>query len=247
MKTLLLSLLCLAACYAPDLSKVHYTCDEKNPFCPDGQSCIAGCCGGPPCGDEPAPGRDGGAGDGSAPDGGNADLVSPSWDPAAPPANIPACKSGRKGWQLTTKMAACQAGSLLPDGICNDLQGWTPCQANQLTQQQCSSVPWGFFGSRQHGRQDSRTPDGTMQCTWNGGAGATSTEQRFIFGCGKAGAVVTWDITENPCGGFQRAIPCHGGTFSAPSSWSCPYGTNTDQDAGQVAADPMDGELCCHA
>lgn len=180
-------------------------------------------------------------------DPGGADMAM-GWDQNAPATPIAACRAPRKGWQLTGKMAACQTGPQFPDQICNDVQGWVPCQANQLTAAQCSSIPWGFFGSRQHGRQDTATPDSTMSCTWNGGAGATSTEQRFIFGCGNAGAVVTYDIAENPCGGFQRAVPCHGSPFSAASSWDCPYPANTDQDAGQVStSDMLDGELCCHA
>jgi hypothetical protein len=47
--TIALFLLSLASCYSPDLTKVRYTCDPANPFCPDGLSCVERCCGGPPC------------------------------------------------------------------------------------------------------------------------------------------------------------------------------------------------------
>jgi len=174
--------------------------------------------------------------------------AAPAWDKNEPASAIAACKSGRKGHQLTSKMAACVANTTGVDQVCNDLQGWAPCQANQLSADLCAAVPWGFFGSRQHGRGLSQTPDASMVCSWNGGAGSTSTEQRFIFGCGKAAGATTYDITDSPCGGFQRAIPCHSNMFSAASSWDCRYMSNSDTDAALVTTSDMaDGELCCHA
>jgi hypothetical protein len=180
--------------------------------------------------------------DGGAPAGDMADR----WNPNLPAVAISACKGASKGYLLTAKVAACQNAGLLVDQVCNDTQGWAPCQANVLGPADCAAIPWGFFGSRQHGRQATATPDATMVCTWNGGAGATSTEQRFIFGCGKAPAMVTYDIAANPCGGFNRALPCHGSPFSAGSTWDCPYFSNTDQDADRVSTtEPKDGQLCC--
>ena len=267
---IILSVACSSTSSAP-LVQTGFACAEGH-VCPGDQPCLyvkgidRHCCGGVACkadffacGASSECGTDrkcegGGcvpcltAGCQEAGDGGTTsghDLAS-HWDQNQPAMNIAACKTGRNGWMLGSKMAACLVGSGSPDQSCNDLQGWAPCTANQLSAELCAAVPWGFFGSKSHGRQATQTPDSSMICSWNGGAGGTSTEQRFIFGCGTAAGATTYAITDSPCGGFQRAIPCHGSPFSASSSWDCPYYNNNDTDADRAQAnDQRDGELCC--
>lgn len=250
MRNLLLTFLFLIGC-KHDTTE-GYFCPAERPLCPAGYKCIDECCGGPPCGsnqwmpDYQSPDTD--LRSVAAADllPGAADL---GLDKNTPPTSIDACRLrvGLVGWQLTPKVAACQAANIGASSTCNDLLGWSPCEANQLPGDLCGALLWGFFGSNAHGRQPVSTmPDSSMIFTWQGG-GPTSTEQRFVYGCGKANAVVTWDVSSNPDGGFTRAVPCHGNSFSAPSSWDCPYNDNSDQDARAVIADPMDGELCCHS
>lgn len=227
-KTLAVVLL-LAACYQPDLSRVRYTCDVAAPRCPDKQSCVAGCCGGPPCGAE------------ASPDGGTQDP--PTWDPNARPTSTPGCRSGT-GYVLGPNAVACPAVLAAPGDItsmCGD--GWELCPLNPLTVERCNTVPWGFFAASPRGMQLHVPPDESLVCSWSGPG--SDANQRFLLGCGTT-AKTPYDLPI-PCGGFSRAVICNSGGAEAPTTWACPFGAvpGNEDFARVTQPNPTDGVLCC--
>lgn len=218
----------LAACYAPDLGSVHYTCDAANPFCPDGQQCINGCCGGPPCKAPPSGGPDGSTTGGK---------ICASDEPVAMPntADVVGCMGKFAEGQLAT--------------LCGS--DFELCETNPMSDSVCATIPDHFFASKQIACQLSTgtTPRTGFRCDWT--CDTSQSSRRYVLGCGKSdgGPVVLTYAVDPPlprCGGFNRATACDNGQFPA-SQWQCmPSSPPTDADLSKlVNGDAQDGALCC--
>lgn len=229
MRISLLASLLLVGCYAPDLSHVRYTCDERNPICPGTLACVQGCCGGPPCGDSLTPplGQDGGT------------TAPVDW--TQPPGAAPGCASGR-GYVLGPKAVACPgafaSGQLL--GRC--AAGWTLCPTSPLSVVDAAKVPYLFVGAA-HGTQAGRIPDSTMACSW---ASAPASNYFFLFGIGAVGRALVHDSSaQGRCGLYSSALECV--SSGSQQFWQCPLGAMPGESDWSQVANPIetDGVLCC--
>lgn len=205
----LLSLGTFAACYSPDLSGVHYSCDQTNPYCPDGQTCINGTCAFP--GDTPA-----------------GDLGNPDGGPAAS-----GCKAGG-GTQLGGDVWACPGkfsvvrGPDVPhaDQLC--ASGYGLCtQAGSADLAKCKMLT-GFFAAKADAKGDKGTmaPD-AIACD----PPKNGNDAHFYPGCGKSAQATVIDITHS-CVGFSQVVECHFGGV-----WGCLSNTPLDQADNTIATD----------
>lgn len=224
-----LSLGTAAACYSPDLSGVHYICDENNPYCPDGLTCIAGTCAKP--GETPMNGDLGS----------NPDLTTPANPDAAMPMPMPAagCQSGL-GFVLGGDVFACPGkfsvvrGASIPhaDQLC--ASGYALCsQPGGADLAKCKTLS-GFFGATQSARRDKNVYDPSRfvcELPKNGG------DVHLYTGCGRSAQAPTYDIS-NACAGFTQVVEC---TFGG--AWGC-LGNTELKDADNTVA--TDGVLCCN-
>lgn len=255
-----LVLLALGACYAPDLSRVAYSCSAEHPYCPEGQRCIDGCCGGGACGSLPMPlptadGAlviDGGTAAGSDMAAGNPYA----WNPSQPAGPAPGCANNR-GWQLgSTKLYACPGKinyGTYP-GLC--AAGYSPPAVLTIPESACSSVPWGFFASAAHGLDRQTTPTAQMRSDWN--APDASYDVAYRFGCGQQSRI--WQYPPNPArgytftssvkvAGYSIAALCSGPKAGiADTPWNCdatqyPYREAEFPKATALLSD-ADGLLC---
>lgn len=217
-----LSLGTVAACYSPDLSGVHYICDENNPYCPDGLTCIAGTCAKP----GQLPGGDLGTGN---PDGG---------PPPNPDGGMSGCRAGG-GTPLGGNVWACPGkfsivrGPEVPhaDQLC--LDGYGLCsQANGADLAKCKTLT-GFFAAQTSVRGDKGSMDPSKLIC---GDPKNGNDSHFYTGCGRSAQGTVYDIPD-PCAGFSQVIECHFGGV-----WGCLSYTPLSQADNTVATD---GVLCC--
>lgn len=183
MRTLgLLFALGIAACYSPDLSNVHYTCDETNPYCPDGQDCIGGTCQAPGSAATTQPAPDGGVAGSGCRYGGGTDLGG----------GVFACPG-----LFNSKLDAIPlASQLCADAyaICK-----TPGSADI---NRCKSLP-GFFAADVLGNRIGNNVDAnSMVCAPSTSRGA----QPVWSGCGRTSKN---EIVEKTCGGWPEALDCY--------------------------------------
>jgi hypothetical protein len=186
------------SCYSPDLSGVQYTCDEFNPYCPDGLECIGGVC--------LQPGS-------PLPDGGS----------SGPPDGTMAAAGCRSGQGFVVGSAfACpgrfndNGGDTIPSGaqLCAD--NFQPCtMASGIDQAKCRSLG-GFFAAKVPVRRDTDSPP-------NYACGTPNSAQRLVLfaGCGRN---TNFDLTPPlMCGGFTQLLDC-----SAEQNWDCGTSGNFD-------------------
>lgn len=215
-----LSLGTVAACYSPDLSGVHYICDENNPYCPDGLTCIAGTCAKP--GESPI----------------NGDLGSGTDLGPSPDGSMPAvgCKSGA-GFALGGDVFACPGkfstfrGIQRGDQLCAG--GYALCsQAGGADLARCKTLS-GFFASTTPERRDKNNTDPSkFVCE----APKGGNDQRLFTGCGHSAQAPTYEIP-NACAGFTQVVDCYVG-----GAWGC-FSSTELKDADNTVA--TDGVLCC--
>jgi len=204
-----LALLLGAACYSPNLSTVRYSCDEANPYCPDGLDCIGGVClapGSSNMADGPPGGTDGGTSVAGCRYGGGTDLGGGVF--ACPGVFSPTRANGApKASEL------CAMGA----SICS-----MPRTANLTL---CNSLP-GFFGSTQPARYSGGgrgNPNNySCQSTNNG-------MDRAVPGCGR---LTQNQVMDKSCGGFTRVLDCNNVT-----SWGCYSSTLDDSHDNSNPAD----------
>lgn len=212
-----LALLFGVSCYSPDLSGVRYSCDETNPYCPDGLECSGGVCVPPGGGNNnsdgpPASGPDGGMSVAGCRYGGGTDLGGGVFA-------CPGAFNRNRNNGLPRASELCANGAT----ICN-----TPRSANLAL---CNTLP-GFFGSTQQARYDgsgSKNDPNNYDCQASGGF-----QDRAVAGCGRLTSNMTADKN---CGGFTRVLDC-----DAVQSWVCNSSTLDDSHDN---TNPSDGVLCC--
>lgn len=248
----------LIACYNPDLSRTHYSCNVDFPLCPEGQRCIAGCCGGGPCGGQPVMLPPDAA---SVTDSGISTPIDMAgnpyaWNPALPAGAAPGCASNR-GWQLgSAKLYACPGKinyGTYP-GLC--AAGYSPPAVLTIPESACSSVPWGFFASAAHGLDQQKFPTAQMRANWD--APNSTYDVAYRFGCGQQSRI--WQYPPNPAraytftspikvGGYSIAAVCTGAKAGiADTPWICdatqyPYRETEFPQATALLSD-ADGLLC---
>jgi hypothetical protein len=167
------------SCYSPDLSGVRYTCDEANPYCPDGLECIAGSCLTPGS----TPTTDGGT---AMPDGTMAAA---------------GCRSGQ-GFVVGTAFACPGAfngngGDNIPPAsqLCADTYRICPDAAG-IDQTACKMLS-GFFAAQVNVRRN----NSVYQC-------GVSGSNPFFAGCGGARSTVVDLPAGQMCQNFGQAIDC---------------------------------------
>lgn len=181
-----------SSCYNPDLTGVKYSCDEVNPYCPDGLECSGGVCVKP----------------GSTTD---ATPMQPS-DGGVP---LAGCRfSG--GVDLGGGVFACpgefyrnRAGSPTASELC--AVGASICSSPRTADlAKCNSLP-GFFGSTQPIRYNG---SGNRDDAKNYSCQSTGNPfDRAVSGCGR---LTSGQVADKNCGGFTRVLHC-----SAVQSWTC--------------------------
>lgn len=258
---LLMSLVLMVGCYAPDLSRVRFACNPASPLCPDGLVCLpAGCCaacsGGfcGSCADVPTPTADmSGARDMV---GTTADMV-PSfvWDPMQPAGPAAGCASNL-GWRLgSDKLWACPGNYNYPTWGQQCSAGYAAPATLTIPESACASVPWGFFVSFAHGLDRQKTPTANERADWNAPDATWSVAYRH--GCGRVGQV--WNngtgarvytfTAVNKVGGFPIAALCTGQVAqSNETPWVCdptqyPY-RESEYPRQTALALATDGVLC---
>ena len=131
-----------ASCYSPDLSGVRYSCDEANPYCPDGLECIGGSCLTP--GSTP-----------TVPDGGTV----PDGMVAAP-----GCKSG-SGFVVGSAYACPGAFDHTADQLC--ASGYRICTDSPGIDQTACKMLSGFFAAAVNVRRTSGGSNPSYGCGTN--------------------------------------------------------------------------------
>ncbi len=181
------------SCYSPDLSGVKYSCDEVNPYCPDGLECSGGVCVKPGSGSDASPmlPGDGGASVAGCRFAGGTDLGGGVF---ACPSIFKPNRSG--GAPIASELCAVGAS------ICT-----SPRSADMA---KCDSLP-GFFGAAQGAAYDGR---GSYNDPNNYSCQSTGNSfNRAVAGCGR---LVKDQIIAKACGGFSRVLNCF-----AVQSWTC--------------------------
>lgn len=204
-----------AACFNPDYSSVQYVCDEANPYCPDGLSCIEGQCL-PPDTEIQSPEEDGGI----------PDLRTP----------VAGCASG-SGTQVGTAFACpgrftSRSGSSTPSASQLCAAGYTICtNASGIDLARCRMLS-GFFAASAPMRRGNGTPNpSTFAC----GTPTGSMSQVLWAGCGVNQTNTVFDLVQ-PCQGFGQAVDC-----VTDNRWSC-FSANLSSTDQENAAN---GVLCC--
>lgn len=171
-----------ASCYKPDLSGFAYTCDEVNPYCPDGLECISGKC--LPPGTTPA-------GDGG---------------PAGPTDGLMAaagCRSGM-GYVLGPTAFACPGPfnrQQNPSASQLCATGYRLCtNATGIDLSRCKTLN-GFFGVPINVR---RTGSG-LTC-------GQDQNNPYFAGCGRDRSTVDAFAMGQSCMGFDQAVDCRDDT-----------------------------------
>lgn len=204
------------SCYNPDLAGVHYSCDEANPYCPDGLDCIAGVC--------QKPGADpGGSTDGPPPvaDGGTTLVACRNPGGTDLGGGVFACPGvfnrARAGGQPVAAELCANGASICTSPRTADLQ-------------KCNGLA-GFFGSTQPARYDGngRGDPRNYSCQTTGNLGDVA-----VPGCGR---LTNGQVVDKACGGFTRVLDCRQVT-----TWTC--NSNT-LDNNHDNTNPNDGVLCC--
>lgn len=206
-----------AACYAPDLSNVHWTCagDGRPGDCAFGQWCICGTCRWPT---EPLD-----AGTCPQPDGG-ADL-------ASPPSG---CVRGG-GTHLGNNVWACDGPFPRNSAAALCGPGFEICKtADKVQAAACQSVV-GFFASAATLYADSFDKCTTIDPKF---ISCSAGMYQYRLGCGTSPLVAVL-ACEHSCSGFSRGIAC---SKAAASGYAC-GGVPTPQD--DVSSSPGFGVLCC--
>lgn len=221
----------LVGCFNPNYGGTHFTCTEENPICPDGLECIQGWCGGPA-----STGGDGGqtAGDG----GSNADMAVKS-----------GCKSG-SGYYISPMAFACPGiYSADPAQLC--ASGWTPCAKNPMSVDDCN-VPkpfknvYGFYIGSTRGAGSLSSSPLITSCSW---AGASSQEQRYVFGCGAIEGCSQGEgcggFNGPRCGSYEKVAICERSGAGYPIH--CPKSVPGQESDWLLISnsDPNNGVLCC--
>lgn len=207
----------VGACYSPSLSGVSYTCDERNPYCPDGLVCTSGRC--------QEPGVD------------NVDGGSMSQPDGLMPAA--GCRSG-VGYTVGTafacpgafnnnKMDAIPAASQLCADtyqICNKSAG--------IDLAQCKTLP-GFFAAQVQAHRDSTDNVDPNNITCGGPKG---NQLQLFVGCGRTTQNIVFNLSANQmCEAFGQVLDC-----SKENEWDCNNAPNLD---GVTQRNSRDGVLCC--
>ena len=206
MRALLLTTLALAGCYNPDLSRVRYTCDPANPFCPDGQKCVSGICGGT----ETTPTTDAGT---------------PAADMSTPAAKPPACARGVEV-ELSPRMFGCTA-TINPgdytDALCR--LGWRLCTDNDSA----AKEPPAFYIANVRGLQVAPAPvnGAKFQVGWTHGTRYQETT-RYIYGRGGGNYVEKPGVL---AGGFEKVMQCQPGGVTY---LSCGWNWGDERDTAQI-------------
>lgn len=184
--------LMFAGCYNPDLSRVRYTCDPSNPFCPDGLKCVSGICGGV---EMPTP----------------SDMATASGDMSTPAAR-PACARGTEA-ELSARMSACAAtlNGEYTDALCRP--GWRLCAENDPA----AKDPPGFFVANVRGLQVASPPldPNKLQPDWTHGTKYQETT-RYLFGRGSGNYVEPSAVAVH---GFGAAMECSPGATYVRCPW----------------------------
>lgn len=216
----------LAGCYNPDLSRVRYTCDPVNPFCPDGLQCVNGWCGGA----LDAPDQVTTAAD-------MATTATPDFALDCSMCVSGACK------RLSGTVVGCFSDPLRP--ISAQCRGnyTIPQQMPFPTDRDCLFIdPTGTRWLGYLRGWNDREPyyAGTAKPWWNGQPSAGITH-RFVSMCG-SGADSAWPEQV----GYTRVIRCNSGLAGEPSSpVRCPRGaTPSDADWDMVTAEASVGVMC---
>ncbi len=170
----------LCSCYSPNLSGVTYTCDDLNPYCPDGLTCIGGVC--------RLPGVDAG---------GNTLMPDALMSAAG-------CHSGM-GFVVGTAFACpgtFDGQKTLASQLC--AAGYHICtNATGIDQTTCRTLS-GFFAAQVQMHRDAKSLDPmTFAC-----GPAMMMQLRLISGCGRMTANDVFDVTKQACSGFDQALDC---------------------------------------
>lgn len=172
------------SCYSPDLSGVNYTCDEANPYCPDGLECIVGACL-PPGSTPPVP--DGGT---AGPPDGSMTVNGCKGQGFVVGQNVFACPGA---FNPDTRDAVPAASALCATGfkICGDAKG--------LDIPMCRALG-GFFAAQVNVRRNNNN----FEC-------GVSNSNPYYAGCGKNARNTVSDVPMmQQCAGFPQAIDCRG-------------------------------------
>ena len=177
-----LAVMLAVRCYSPDLSGVHYTCDETNPYCPDGLECIEGAC--LPPGSTPT--SDGG----SLPDGTMAVMGCASGQGFAV-GNAFACP----GQFNTADDAIPKASALCATGykLCTD--------AGMVDQNACKMLKGFFAGQVNLKRSGNGQNNQPLQCGYQ-------MFNPFFGGCGVSRTNIIGLTGTQVCSGFGQAVDC---------------------------------------
>lgn len=205
----------LGGCYSPDLSGVRYTCDEANPYCPDGLFCLSGV-----CQKQSGMVSDAGAG-GGLPDG----VMS-----------APGCRLGM-GYTVGSAFAcpsefSSNAADSIPAASQLCATGYQLCSMAAVIDLAACRKLSGFFAAQVPMRRGNSLDPKTFVC------GATSGQMQMplFAGCGRQTKDDVYDVAQQACGGFTQALDC----FQDPK-WFC-KSTNLD---GVDQQNSFDGVLCC--
>lgn len=179
------------SCYNPDLSGVSYTCDEANPYCPDGLECVSGACLTP--GSTPA-----------VPDGGTAGPPDGSM-------TVNGCKG--QGFVVGMNYFACpgvfngDTRDMIPAASALCATGFKICgDAKGLDVAACRALG-GFFATSVNMR---RNGNGNFEC-------GVSNNNPYYAGCGKDARQTVDDVPmTQQCAGLPQAIDCRG-----DQQWYC--------------------------
>lgn len=208
----------LASCYSPNLTGVSYTCDELNPYCPDGLVCTSGRC-------QP-PGVDNvDAGSSKQPDGLMAAVGCRSGIGYTVGATAYACPGVFNSDRTDSIPAASQ--------LCADM--YQICaKSTGIDLAQCRTLP-GFFAAQVQAHRDATTNVDPQQIT----CGMPGRNQAQLFvGCGRTTQNIVFNLTgPQMCEGFGQALDCTNET-----AWDCNNGLNLDAATQRNASD---GVLCC--
>lgn len=228
----LLLTLSLLGCYNPDLSGVHYTCDDKNPYCPDGLTCVGGVCRG-------KAGVDASGGvDGAGPPADMSPAPADMWGVQGPAVG---CKSGT-GYQISASAAACPGVFANDPSMSACAPGWSTCTQNPLPPSVCKQrMIFGaqacFIGAVRAQDRSNPTDSQSMIQSW---AGADANSYRYILGCG---ACIGWADAAIQAGGFTNTMQCD----QPVVDFQCPKSVpGKDSDFLKVSnKDPNGGVFCC--
>lgn len=234
---ILFALLIFVGCYNPDLTRVHYTCDEANPYCPDSLQCFQGCCGGPPCKAGPV----------FVPDGATVTDMGVVFPPDLR-APLTGCK-GNQGHIINDTMNACLGMANGGDSVhrlC--ATGWALCVTNTAGADCEMKLPRDevyIAGATTGQPQGAPWIAAKVVQTWTG---LQNTYLRGIGGCGNGVGAISGPPSASPPAGFQWSMECweSGHAPQIPNVVECPFSQASDADfSGVRILSDKAGVLCC--